>query len=35
MFNGITFLSSNNSNGKNNNSQLDFGTPVEQEELPF
>lgn len=36
MFNGITFLSSNNANGKNNNySQSDFGTPVEQEELPF
>ena len=35
MFNGITFLSSNNVSGKNNNSQLDFGTPVEQEELPF
>ena len=36
MFNGITFLSSNNSSGKNNNySQSDFGTPVEQEELPF
>lgn len=36
MFNGITFLSSSNANGKNNNySQSDFGTPVEQEELPF
>lgn len=37
MFNGITFLSSNNASGKNNNySQSDFGTPVEQEEeLPF
>lgn len=36
MFNGITFLSSNNAGGKNNNySQSDFGTPVEQEELPF
>ena len=35
MFNGITFLSSNNVSGKNNNSQSDFGTPVEQEELPF
>lgn len=35
MFNGITFLSGNNASGKNNNSQSDFGTPVEQEELPF
>lgn len=36
MFNGITFLSSNNASGKNNNySQSDFGTPVEQEELHF
>lgn len=36
MFNGITFLSSNNASGKNNNySQSDFGTPVEQEGLPF
>lgn len=35
MFNGITFLSSNNASGKNNSSQSDFGTPVEQEELPF
>ena len=35
MFNGITFLSSNNASVKNNNSQSDFGTPVEQEELPF
>ena len=36
MFNGITFLSRNNASGKNNNySQSDFGTPVEQEELPF
>lgn len=35
MFNGITFLSSNNASGKNNNSQSGFGTPVEQEELPF
>ena len=37
MFNGITFLSSNNASEKNNNySQSDFGTPVEQEEeLPF
>ena len=35
MFNGITFLSSNNASVKNNNNQSDFGTPVEQEELPF
>lgn len=36
MFNGITFLSSNNANGKNNNySQSDFGTPVELDDLPF
>lgn len=35
MFNGITFLSSNNASGKNNNSQSDFGTPIEDEELPF
>lgn len=36
MFNGITFLSSNNASVKNNNySQSDFGTQVEQEELPF
>lgn len=35
MFNGITFLSSNNASEKNNNIQSDFGTPVEQEELPF
>lgn len=37
MFNGITFLSSNNASEKNNNySQSDFGTPVErEEELPF
>ena len=36
MFNGITFLRSNNANGKNNNySQSDFEAPVEHEELPF
>lgn len=35
MFNGITFLSSNNASEKNNNTQSDFGTPIEDEELPF
>lgn len=35
MFNGITFLSSNNASEKNNNIQSDFGTPIEDEELPF